>query len=104
MNCHLNMYKECKSQYVMKIIVLASKDKMVACMELRPEYTFSIAKIYRYIVTPEVSKHRIFIWMDTAIIPNHMSLSSLETMIISLEFYIQKFMNLWSLRTRHSTL
>ncbi|HJS19203.1 MAG TPA: type IIL restriction-modification enzyme MmeI [Anaerolineales bacterium] len=39
--------------------------------ENRPGLRKAIANIHRCIVTPEVSKHRIFIWMDSSTIPDH---------------------------------
>ncbi len=37
----------------------------------RPALRDAIAKLKRCIVTPEVAKHRIFVWMDTEIVPDH---------------------------------
>jgi hypothetical protein len=37
----------------------------------RPELRSKLIGKQRCIVTPEVSKHRIFIWMDTTVIPDH---------------------------------
>jgi type II restriction/modification system DNA methylase subunit YeeA len=39
--------------------------------ENRPGLRKAIAKLKRCIVTPEVSKYRLFIWMNTSIIPDH---------------------------------
>ena len=39
--------------------------------ESRPGLRKAIKNLQRVVVTPEVSKHRVFIWMDTAIIPDH---------------------------------
>ena len=39
--------------------------------ENRPGLRQAIAKFGRCIVTPEVSKYRIFVWMDTAMVPDH---------------------------------
>jgi hypothetical protein len=39
--------------------------------EARPGLRKAIKGLERCIVTPEVSKHRIFVWMDTSIIPDH---------------------------------
>jgi type II restriction/modification system DNA methylase subunit YeeA len=39
--------------------------------EARPGLRAVLSQIKRCIVTPEVSKHRIFIWMDTSVIPDH---------------------------------
>ncbi|MDQ2832620.1 MAG: class I SAM-dependent DNA methyltransferase, partial [Acidobacteriota bacterium] len=37
----------------------------------RPALRRAIANLSRCIVTPEVAKHRLFIWMDTAVVPDH---------------------------------
>jgi hypothetical protein len=37
----------------------------------RPALRSTISKLNRCIVTPEVAKHRIFVWMDTKRIPDH---------------------------------
>ena len=37
----------------------------------RPAMRTAIASLSRCIVTPEVSKHRVFVWIDTSIIPDH---------------------------------
>ncbi len=37
----------------------------------RPALRAAIATLRRCIVTPEVSKHRVFVWMDTTVIPDH---------------------------------
>lgn len=37
----------------------------------RPALRKALASLKRCIVTPEVSKHRIFVWMDTGIVPDH---------------------------------
>jgi type II restriction/modification system DNA methylase subunit YeeA len=37
----------------------------------RPALRRAIAGLLRCIVTPEVSKHRIFTWMDTDVVPDH---------------------------------
>ena len=39
--------------------------------ENRPGMRRAIAKLGRCIVTPEVSKHRLFAWMNTAFVPDH---------------------------------
>jgi len=37
----------------------------------RPALRHAVRNLNRCIVTPEVAKHRIFVWMDTATIPDH---------------------------------
>jgi type II restriction/modification system DNA methylase subunit YeeA len=39
--------------------------------EARPGLRGAIAKLSRCIVTPEVAKHRLFVWMPTDVIPDH---------------------------------
>ena len=39
--------------------------------EARPGLRRAIASLSRCIVTPEVAKHRIFVWMSTDIVPDH---------------------------------
>jgi hypothetical protein len=39
--------------------------------EARPGLRKAIANLSRCIVTPEVNKHRVFVWMDTTVIPDH---------------------------------
>ena len=39
--------------------------------EARPGLRRAIAHLQRCIVTPEVAKHRLFVWMDTSIVPDH---------------------------------
>jgi hypothetical protein len=47
------------------------KEKWWLHNESRPGLRNAIKQINRCIVTPEVSKYRIFIWMNTEIIPDH---------------------------------
>jgi type II restriction/modification system DNA methylase subunit YeeA len=37
----------------------------------RPGLRAAIRELRRCIVTPEVAKHRLFVWMDTTVIPDH---------------------------------
>jgi type II restriction/modification system DNA methylase subunit YeeA len=37
----------------------------------RPEMRVAIASLQRYIATPAVSKHRLFVWLDHPILPDH---------------------------------
>ena len=39
--------------------------------EARPGLRRAVANLPRCIVTPEVAKHRLFIWMSTSVIPDH---------------------------------
>jgi hypothetical protein len=37
----------------------------------RPALRSAMKPLHRLIVTPEVAKHRLFVWMDTTIVPDH---------------------------------
>jgi type II restriction/modification system DNA methylase subunit YeeA len=39
--------------------------------EARPGMRKALAKLSRYIATPTVSKHRLFVWLDPATLPDH---------------------------------
>ena len=39
--------------------------------EARPGLRKALADLTRCIVTPEVAKHRVFVWMDTSVVPDH---------------------------------
>ncbi len=39
--------------------------------EARPGLRRAISNLSRYIATPEVSKHRVFVWIDKDVIPDH---------------------------------
>lgn len=64
----------------------------------RPEMRSKISEIQRYIVTPEVSKHRIFVWLSLPVLPDK------NLMVITREddatFGIlqSRFHELWALR------
>jgi type II restriction/modification system DNA methylase subunit YeeA len=47
------------------------KEKWWIHGEARPGLRKAIKNLKRCIVTPEVSKHRVFVWMDTTIVPDH---------------------------------
>jgi hypothetical protein len=37
----------------------------------RPEMRAAFVRLARFIATPAVSKHRLFVWLDSPILPNH---------------------------------
>ena len=37
----------------------------------RPEMRHTIESLHRYLATPTVSKHRVFYWLDPAVLPDH---------------------------------
>jgi type II restriction/modification system DNA methylase subunit YeeA len=49
----------------------AYADRWWIHMEARPSMRAAIKPLARYIVTPHVTKHRVFAWLDSTIIPDH---------------------------------
>lgn len=49
----------------------AYRDRWWIHAEARPSMRSSIATLHRYIVTPHVSKHRVFVWLNNEAIPDH---------------------------------
>ncbi len=39
--------------------------------EPRPDLRAAVAKLKRYIITPAVSKHRVFVWLSAEVLPDH---------------------------------
>ena len=64
----------------------------------RPAMRAAIANLSRYIVTPEVSKHRLFVWADHDMLPDH----KLHVISRSDDYFFgvlhSKLHELWSLR------
>lgn len=38
--------------------------------EPRPRLRLALQKLQRYITTPTVAKHRLFVWLDVSVVPN----------------------------------
>jgi type II restriction/modification system DNA methylase subunit YeeA len=49
----------------------AYRDRWWIHLEARPSMRKAIKKLRRYIVTPHVSKHRLFVWLDNNTLPDH---------------------------------
>jgi type II restriction/modification system DNA methylase subunit YeeA len=64
----------------------------------RPEMRKSIAKLQRYIVTPEVSKHRVFAWLSSAIVPDKNLVVIARADDTTFGILHSRFHELWSLR------
>jgi hypothetical protein len=66
--------------------------------EPRPGLRKAVAGLHRFIVTPEVSKHRVFVWMDAVNLPDH------QTRVFALDndyfFGVlhSRFHEIWSLK------
>jgi type II restriction/modification system DNA methylase subunit YeeA len=67
--------------------------------EARPGLRRAIRNLNRCIVTPEVSKHRLFVWMSTDIIPDH----KLHVIARDDDYFLgvlhSRIHELWSLKT-----
>ena len=49
----------------------AYQDRWWIHVEARPSMREKIAELSRYIATPTVAKHRLFVWLDPSVIPDH---------------------------------
>jgi type II restriction/modification system DNA methylase subunit YeeA len=49
----------------------AYRDRWWIHAEARPSMREAISSLNRYIVTPHVSKHRLFVWLNNRVIPDH---------------------------------
>jgi len=66
--------------------------------EARPGMRAALKGLLRYIATPHVSKHRIFIWVDTAVLPDQMLIVTSRSDDITFGILHSRFHELWSLR------
>jgi type II restriction/modification system DNA methylase subunit YeeA len=64
----------------------------------RPEMRRSIAKLPRFIATPEVSKHRVFVWLSSAIVPDKNLVAIARADDATFGILHSRFHELWSLR------
>lgn len=67
--------------------------------EPRPGLRRAISQLRRYIVTPEVSKYRIFSWMPSEVIPDHKLLVVARDDDITFGILHSRFHEIWALRT-----
>ena len=63
------------------------------------QYRQAVAKLSRYIATPETSKHRIFVWLPTVVFPEHKLYVIARDDETSLGVLHSRFHELWSLAT-----
>jgi type II restriction/modification system DNA methylase subunit YeeA len=64
----------------------------------RPEMRKSIARLQRYIATPEVSKYRVFVWLSSAIVPDKNLVAIARSDDATFGVLHSRFHELWSLR------
>src|SRR5206468_9429552 len=52
----------------------------------------------RYIVTPTVAKHRVFVWLDSAVLPDHQLIAITRDDDVTFGILHSRFHEAWSLR------
>ena len=66
--------------------------------EPRPGMRAALLPVSRYIVTPHVSKHRLFVWLDSAVLSDQMLLVTARADDTTFGILHSRFHELWSLR------
>lgn len=64
----------------------------------RVEMRAALLPVSRYIVTPHVSKHRLFVWLDSAVLSDQMLLVTARADDTTFGILHSRFHELWSLR------
>jgi type II restriction/modification system DNA methylase subunit YeeA len=67
-------------------------------VEPRPALLGKLAKLGRYIVTPTVAKHRIFVWLDSAVLPDRQLIVIARDDDTTFGILQSRFHEVWSLR------
>jgi len=67
-------------------------------VEPRPALMGKLAQLERYIVTPTVAKHRLFVWLDSAVIPDHQLIVITRDDDTTFGILHSRFHELWALR------
>jgi type II restriction/modification system DNA methylase subunit YeeA len=62
------------------------------------ELRLALAQIRRYIITPRVSKHRIFVWMHSSVVPDSATAAIAKDDCTSMGILHSRFHESWSLR------
>lgn len=66
--------------------------------EARPGMRAALKALPRFIATPHVSKHRIFAWLDTAVLPDQMLIVTAHSDDTAFGILHSRFHELWALR------
>ena len=66
--------------------------------EARPGMRAALAGLPRYIITPHVSKHRLFAWLTSAVLPDQMLLATARADDTTFGILHSRFHELWALR------
>jgi len=64
----------------------------------RPEMRQALSKLRRYIATPRIAKHRLFVWMDRTILPDSALVVIARDDDTSFGLLHSRFHEMWSLR------
>lgn len=64
----------------------------------RPEMWASIADLSRYIATPTVAKHRVFVWLPISICPDHQLIVVAREDDVTFGIVHSRFHEIWALR------
>jgi type II restriction/modification system DNA methylase subunit YeeA len=67
-------------------------------VEPRPALMSKLAQLVRYIVTPTVSKHRLFVLMESAVVPDHQLIAITRDDDTTFGILHSRFHELWALR------
>ncbi|MHB9101564.1 MAG: DNA methyltransferase, partial [Sulfuricella sp.] len=66
--------------------------------EARPGMRAALKDLPRYIATPHVSKHRVFVWVDPAVLPDQMLIVTTRSDDTTFGVLHSRFHELWALR------
>jgi type II restriction/modification system DNA methylase subunit YeeA len=67
-------------------------------VEPRPALMGKLSQLERYIVTPTVAKHRLFVWLDSAIVPDHQLIAITRDDDTTFGLLHSRFHEVWALR------
>jgi type II restriction/modification system DNA methylase subunit YeeA len=67
-------------------------------VEPRPALIGKLNQISRYIATPTIAKHRIFVWLDHAILPDHQLIAIARDDYATFGVLQSRFHEIWALR------
>ena len=67
-------------------------------VEPRPALMGKIAQSERYLVTPTVAKHRLFVWLESAVVPDHQLIAITRDDDTAFGILHSRFHELWALR------
>jgi type II restriction/modification system DNA methylase subunit YeeA len=67
-------------------------------VETRPAMWKALSRVRRYIATPTVAKHRVFVWLDSRICPDHQLIVIARDDDVTFGILHSRFHQLWSLR------